>query len=118
VDPAGTTPGDAPTAGQWQVSAGGGIYPTWRADGKELYYIAPDLKLMAAPVETTRTTPQFGTPVALFATQIFGDGEDTGQGRQYDVDREGRFLINVALDSTTSSPITLIQNWRPSPEEN
>jgi hypothetical protein len=33
-------------------------------------------------------------------------------GRQYDVTRDGRFLINTVLDD--SSPITLIQNWKPS----
>src|SRR6266487_1754115 len=32
-------------AGKWQVSTGGGIQPRWRADGKELYFIAPDEKL-------------------------------------------------------------------------
>ena len=36
--------------GQWQVSTSGGISPRWRPDGKELYYIAPDGKLMAAPI--------------------------------------------------------------------
>src|SRR5205807_7234625 len=37
-------------AGKWQVSTNGGIQPRWRADGKELYFIAPDGKLMAASV--------------------------------------------------------------------
>jgi len=36
--------------GQWQVSTAGGSDPRWRPDGKELYYLAPDLKLMAAAV--------------------------------------------------------------------
>ena len=36
--------------GQWQISTAGGIAPRWRPDGKELYYIAPDGKLMAVPI--------------------------------------------------------------------
>ena len=31
---------------------------------------------------------------------------------QYDVSRDGRFLINTVLDEA-AAPITLIQNWRP-----
>ena len=48
--------------GQWQVSTAGGIYPLWRFDTKELYYIDPDSKLMAAPIETTSATLEPGTP--------------------------------------------------------
>jgi len=39
-------------SGKWQVSTGGGTYPRWRADGKELYFIGPDGKLMAATVSS------------------------------------------------------------------
>ena len=53
-----------------------------------------------------------GAPVALFPTRIFGGGVDNGQGQQYDVTRDGRFLFNTVLDAS-SSPITLIQNWNP-----
>ena len=41
-----------------------------------------------------------------------GGGTDSGQGRQYDVARDGRFLINTELESV-AEPITLIQNWSP-----
>src|SRR5262245_42080692 len=50
--------------GKWQVSTGGGTAPRWRADGRELYFIAPDGKLMAAPVAASGLTFQAGTPVA------------------------------------------------------
>jgi hypothetical protein len=49
----------------------------------------------------------------LFATRIAGGGVATGQGRQYDVAPDGRFLINTVVDSGTVAPITLIQNWNP-----
>jgi hypothetical protein len=105
----------APTAGagaQWQVSTAGGIYPRWRRDGKELYFLAPRGAMMAAPVTATGATLTPGAPVALFTTRIFGGGADAGQGRQYDVSRDGRFLINT-LVSDTAWPIKLVQNWHP-----
>jgi Tol biopolymer transport system component len=101
-------------AGQWQVSTAGGIYSRWRPDGKELYYIGPNGEMMAAPIAAIGTTLEPGAPVALFPTRILGGGVDAGQGRQYDVTRDGRFLINTVLDDA-SSPITLLQNWRPEP---
>jgi len=52
-------------SGKWQVSTGGGIQPRWRADGKELYFIAPDGKLMAASVTAAGVTFAAGTPVAI-----------------------------------------------------
>jgi hypothetical protein len=68
--------------------------------------------MMAARITTTGTTLQRGTPEKLFPTRIFGGGVDIGQGRQYDVDKNNRFLINTVLDEG-SAPITLIQNWKP-----
>ena len=100
-------------SGQWQVSTAGGIHPSWRADGKELYYLGPDGAMMAAPITVRGTAVEPGTPVALFPTRIYGGGVDNQQGRQYDVTRDGRFLINAELDDAVSTPITLIQNWQP-----
>jgi eukaryotic-like serine/threonine-protein kinase len=106
--PGGSTAGNG---GQWQVSTAGGICAVWAPDGKELYYIAPDGKLMAVPVAVNGANFAPGAPVALFQTRIFGGGVDTSQGRQYDVSSDGRILINT-IPEAASSPITLLQNWR------
>jgi Tol biopolymer transport system component len=37
--------------GKWPVSTTGGAAPRWSADGKEIYYVAPDGKLMAVAVK-------------------------------------------------------------------
>ncbi len=111
-------PGDATDStsareAQWQVSTTGGIYPTWRADGKELFFIDPAGMMVAAPITATGSVVP-GKPAALFQTNAVGGGTDAAeQGRQYDVAPDGRFLINRVLD-TGNSPITLIQNWNPS----
>jgi serine/threonine protein kinase len=97
---------------QLQVSTAGGVYPRWRPDGQELYYLGPPSQMMAAPIKATGGTLRPGEPVALFRTRIYGGGIDVQQGRQYDVTRDGRFLINMVLDDA-SAPITLLQNWKP-----
>jgi eukaryotic-like serine/threonine-protein kinase len=102
----------AARGGQWQVSTGSGIFPRWRADGTELYYVGPDGELMASEIKTTGSTLQVGTPITLFETQIHGGGADMNQGRQFDVSEDGRFLINAVVD-TAASPITLLHNWKP-----
>ncbi len=99
---------------QWQVSTAGGGYPGWRPDGKELYYIAPDGKMMGAPITGNGTQLEPGAPEALFQTHIVGGGAAAGTGRQYDISRDGRFLINtVPEDTAAASPITLLMNWKP-----
>jgi Tol biopolymer transport system component len=105
----GTTPVGA-AGGQWQVSTSGGIDPRWRADGRELYYIAPDGKLMAAPIAASGATFEAGAPVALFQTRVVGGGSVANVGFQYAVAADGRFLVNTVLQDA-ASPITLLQNW-------
>jgi Tol biopolymer transport system component len=115
VRPFVATTGDASTnqpGGQWQVSSAGGIMPTWRPDGKEIYFLSPAGMMMATPIRLTEATLEPGAPVELFNPRILGSGVDAQQGRQYDVAPDGRFLINTVLDEATA-PITLIQNWRP-----
>jgi hypothetical protein len=110
-----TSPGAPQTGVQWQVSTSGGIHPVWRPDGGELYYVDPVGTMVAAPITVTGNTVEPGTPMVLFSTRILGGGVDAGQGRQYDIARDGRFLINTVLEDV-DTPITLLQNWRPPPE--
>jgi Tol biopolymer transport system component len=94
-----------------QVSQFGGNQPRWRADGKELYFIAPDGKMMAASIIDEGSSLSLGTALPLFqATPAAG----TGTNRQeYVVTRDGRFLINQPVETSSASPITLILNWKP-----
>lgn len=82
-----------------------------------MFYIGPDSKLMAAPVERSRdgSALQPGSPVALFQTRIAGGSVPGSPNKQqYDVSADGqRFLINVRAEESTTSPITVVLNWRP-----
>jgi serine/threonine protein kinase len=99
--------------GPFPISTGGGVYPRWSRDGKELYFIAPDAKMMAAPIRATATTVDAGVPTTLFRTERLGGGLNViGRSHQYDVARDGRFLINVEAE-TSAPPITLLMNWKP-----
>jgi len=97
-----------PTGAKWQVSKGGGHQPQWRRDGRELFYIAPDKKLMGVAVQTGSSFVP-GAARALVQTRITA-WERSNHGSQYAATADGeRFLINNATDTTL--PITLVLNW-------
>jgi hypothetical protein len=58
-----------------------------------------------------------GTPAVLFPVRIAGGPLPAGlYKQQYAVSSDGqRFLVNLAADEGTASPITLIYNWKPQP---
>jgi Tol biopolymer transport system component len=102
-----------PTAStKWQISTNGGSMPRWRADGKELYFIASDAKLMAAAVTKWETTFETSSPVALFQTRMVGGGSQFLK-HQYSVSRDGRFLIIEPAEASTATPLSVILNWKP-----
>jgi hypothetical protein len=80
-------------AGTWQVSRGGGSEPRWRADGKEVFYIAPTGMLMAVPVESGAGFST-GAPAPLF--QVHARAPISSSDLfTYDVAKDGRrFLVN------------------------
>jgi Tol biopolymer transport system component len=99
-------------SGRWQVSAGGGRQPRWRADGRELYFIASDGKLMAVPVSSSGSAFASRAAAPLFQVQIVS-ASAAAHKPQYAVARDGRFLINQPVKETAVAPITLLINWNP-----
>ncbi|MFN2456550.1 MAG: TolB family protein, partial [Pyrinomonadaceae bacterium] len=97
------------SGGKWMVSTTGGSQPKWRRDGKELFYLGPDRKLMAVDVKEDANKFEAGSPRALFETRVFvGFGFISG----YQVSRDGqRFLVNTPLEESAPSPLTVILNW-------
>ena len=93
------------------VSLHGGVQPRWRADGKELFYLAPDRKLMAVPVAWATGAPSFSAPVALFQTNLAPEA-GLGTSAHYDVSADGqRFILASPLTDSLNGPITLLVNW-------
>jgi serine/threonine protein kinase/Tol biopolymer transport system component len=92
--------------GKWQISTAGGIRPRWRRDGSEIFYLAPDDKLMAAAVNAKGSSFDVDAVKPLFQTRA------TATRYSYDVSADGqRFLINTTPEQTTSAPITIVLNW-------
>jgi len=93
-----------PTAGpRLQISVGGGEEPRWRADGRELYYRAPDSRLMAVSIAPAATTLEPSAPRVLFPLPSAEAYEPSPDGQ--------RFL--VARTISEASPISVILNWKP-----
>jgi hypothetical protein len=85
------------------ISVDGGTRPEWRVDGRELFYISQDNRLMAVPITINGSRLEPGKPVALFPVR---------PGSTYAPARDGhRFLVNSVVEG--SSPITIVLNWKP-----
>jgi serine/threonine protein kinase/dipeptidyl aminopeptidase/acylaminoacyl peptidase len=102
--------------GKFQISTTGGAQPRWNKNGKEIFYVSLDSKMMAAHVKqsTDGQSLETGTPVALFPVRIAGGPLPGAYPQQYSASSDGqRFLVNLATDEDRTSPITLIYNWHP-----
>jgi serine/threonine protein kinase/Tol biopolymer transport system component len=97
--------------GKLQVSIAGGVTPRWRHDGKELYYLAPDRKLMAVELKETGGSLQVAATRPLF--EMFQTMFLTAAGvSQYDVTRDGsQFVVDSAITDETPAPLNLVVNW-------
>jgi eukaryotic-like serine/threonine-protein kinase len=96
---------------KWQISTNGGTMPRWGSDGKELFFIGSDARLMAAAVTTSGAMLEAAPPVALFQTRIVG-GPGQVNKHQYAVGSDGRFLIVEPAEASGTTPIMLILNWK------
>jgi Tol biopolymer transport system component len=94
-------------SGKWPVSTAGGAYPRWRRDGKELYYLSRDDKMMAAEIRESAGKLEIGAPRALFQVR-----QIASVGHPYDVTADGsRFLVSVQTEQPATESITLVVNW-------
>jgi serine/threonine protein kinase len=97
-------------SGKWQVSSGGGQEPRWRQDGKELFYVSSEGKLMAVAV-TTSASFKAGSPLALFQTHR-RQPVSSLDVFSYDVSADGqRFLIITKMDEANAAPLSITLNW-------
>jgi serine/threonine protein kinase len=83
----------------------GSTQPRWSRDGRKLFFMQPDRKLMVAvfnPATFSASLPQVVAQTRI-TTAMFG-------WFQYAVAPDGRFLIN-SFPSAASSPLTLITGW-------
>ncbi len=89
----------------WRVSTDGANDPRWRADGRELFFVAPGARFFAAET-TLGTTFSAGPPQKLFTLPL----DETGS-RQYDVSPDGRRLLVNLGKTSPDEPIVVILGW-------
>jgi len=91
---------------RYQVSNGGGLCATWRADGREIFYLSTDRKIFSA---TIRSTAPFETGPPQLRVQSPEGGRLSG----LEISPDGqRFLVTRALSGPVSRPLSVILNWQ------
>jgi serine/threonine protein kinase/Tol biopolymer transport system component len=96
---------------KWQVSRGGGFEPRWRRDGKELFYLSAEGKMMAVPIKASGGNFEAGPPVTLFQTKT-RQAISALEVVSYDVSADGqKFLVNTKVDEPNAAPLSVILNW-------
>jgi serine/threonine protein kinase len=91
--------------GKWQVSLGDGRGPLWRRDGKEIFYLSADNKLMVVKVEASGGSFAAGEARALF------DSHSYGVFGRYDVSADGQRFVVAYEGSQSSNTLTSVVNW-------
>jgi Tol biopolymer transport system component len=101
-----------PTDDVFPISSGGGTWPLWRDDGREIYFQSPDDQIMAVPVEVQDGQMAPGRARELFRPDMAGPRP---RRNYYDATGDGqRFLILAPLDvgdAPQDDPLTVTVNW-------
>ncbi len=93
--------------GKWRISNGGGEYPRWRADGRELFYFANDFSSLIAVPVASGSQFDAGSPNVLFHGHL-----NTGISASFAVTPDGqRFFIAAPVPADASTPATIVLNW-------
>jgi serine/threonine protein kinase len=98
--------------GKWQISTEGGDQPQWRRDGKELFFLASNRKIMSVAVQGQGTF-QPGIPQALFEAAVNMSGLSDSRSR-YVFTADGQralVIVNLGQEAGMSSPINVVLNW-------
>lgn len=98
------------TGERWRISHNGGVLPTWRSDGRELFLKNQDNTFMAIEINTSDSFDA-GIPQVLFTREMLATVSRWGR-RQYEVSADGqRFLVNIPQQRPTETTLTVVVNW-------
>ena len=102
--------------GKWQITNNGGGQPRWSRDGRELFYLAPDSRIMSVPIKPTAdgAAIETGRPSALFRWPGIELARQGTVLPPFIVSKDAqRFLFATAEVQPSNAPLTMILNWRP-----
>ena len=98
-----------PSSERWQISSGGGIQPLWRGDGKELFFLTDDKRLMSVEI---KTDGKFESSIARELFQGNMKAMKASFAYSYAVASDGqRFLISAPEETAVGAPMTIVLNW-------
>jgi Tol biopolymer transport system component len=89
--------------GKRQISTSGGRFARWRADGREIFYMAPDQRLTSAEVTIRGDQIEIGEVNPLFGLPL--------SGHRYDVSADGQRILAITPRQSASDTLTIVQNW-------
>jgi len=92
--------------GKARISSAGGTHPRWRRDGRELFYVSLESKLVSVDVSVTAAEVRVGDARPLFAIRA-----PRQAGYNYDATADGRRFIAINDVSVTPPPI-VVTNWK------
>lgn len=91
---------------KWQISTGGGEQPLWRSDGKELFFVTEDMKVMAVDLKIE------GKFESAIPRELFQGNMKKGYAYSYAATADGqRFLMSAPVDAPAGAPMTIVLNW-------
>jgi Tol biopolymer transport system component len=94
------------SGGKWQVSSAAGCMPRWRNDGKEIFYLSADSKIMSVEVKANGTSFVPGAVKPLFETRIY-----RALNGGFDVTGDGQNFVLAYEIGQPDAVITLVENW-------
>jgi len=97
--------------GRWQASTSGGLQPRWSPDGRELYFLDPASRFIAATVSTSQGFAITDLHSLFDASRLISDPVH----QSYDVTPDGRafiFAVPAGQDTTSRAPkLVRVDNW-------
>jgi eukaryotic-like serine/threonine-protein kinase len=93
--------------GKWQISTAGGQQPRWRRDGKELFFLSTEGKMMAVNIDASGQGFRASAPALLFTTALI----PIGPPYLYDVTADGRRFVALNPVGGATTPLSVIVNW-------
>ncbi|MEO8587095.1 MAG: protein kinase [Acidobacteriota bacterium] len=99
-----------PSGGKWQISKDGGDQALWRADGKELYFLSSDRKLMSVELSLGEDA-QVGSPKMLFPIRVPANGISDNRTQYLPAPDGKRFLVLATAEDRQEQPAVVVLNW-------
>jgi eukaryotic-like serine/threonine-protein kinase len=95
---------ESAASGRWLVSKGGGSDVRWRSDGKELFYLSPELRISSISVDAAKPYQTQGDSHTLTTPRPINEYASTGDGSRF-------ASVEYGGDGGSKGQLTVVTNW-------